>query len=577
MTDAERSEYLASLSTARQELEAHERATESEMEQASFAFKSLAGQSNTMVHHAAKIVDCIQDRSMYEVLATVRSLSGGLSTVLDEKLEAEISIVAMLRKEASLLGELTDAAHHQQAVASDLRALSVLTNIEVAKLGEIGSGFQILARELSTFSASVSSQTTELTEQTETLKTSIADSGRHMGENLPRLREEMGRAESEIAKTLNVTESALSLMETAPAEFKQFVEEAAQQINGVVVAITSYDITRQQIEHVREALQLIEGMIETAGSAGDDRTATIYAGILVQIGQMQNVQDIVNGWISQIHACMEDIRQLCVSKVFEVGNSILAHERELSSQIATIESLQQRSHEYSERIQDAFSKLSTLLQVVNDHLGRSKIIRQRLRLLTLNSLIEATHLGEMGAVVSEIAYRIKCVSEDWSSITADSQNALTEIVSVVKQAHGLAEACSDNGRENLLANKQQARNALDNVRGTAEVVSREASYMQSITAEMQSHFTEMEAIGRRLSAGFEPILSVLNRLKRIAEAMKASDRGIGERYEMERVRQLFSASYTTEGERVTMQAALDGSSIPLQMEGSFAGNDVELF
>lgn len=563
MTDAERSEYLASLSTARQELEAHERATESEMEQVSFAFKSLAGQSNTMVHHAAKIVDCIQDRSMYEVLATVRFLSGGLSTVLDEKLEAEISIVAMLRKEASLLGELTDAAHHQQAVASDLRALSVLTNIEVAKLGEIGSGFQILARELSTFSASVSSQTTELTE--------------HMGENLPRLREEMGRAESEIAKTLNVTESALSLMETAPAEFKQFVEEAAQQINGVVVAITSYDITRQQIEHVREALQLIEGMIETAGSAGDDRTATIYAGILVQIGQMQNVQDIVNGWISQIHACMEDIRQLCVSKVFEVGNSILAHERELSSQIATIESLQQRSHEYSERIQDAFSKLSTLLQVVNDHLGRSKIIRQRLRLLTLNSLIEATHLGEMGAVVSEIAYRIKCVSEDWSSITADSQNALTEIVSVVKQAHGLAEACSDNGRENLLANKQQARNALDNVRGTAEVVSREASYMQSITAEMQSHFTEMEAIGRRLSAGFEPILSVLNRLKRIAEAMKASDRGIGERYEMERIRQLFSASYTTEGERVTMQAALDGSSIPLQMEGSFAGNDVELF
>ena len=100
-----------------------------------------------------------------------------------------------------------------------------------------------------------------------------------------------------------------------------------------------------------------------------------------------------------------------------IGPVVLVQERELSSQLAHIDRLERESHGYSKRIQGTLGGLSNLMQLVREHLQRSKSIRDRLQLLTFNSIIEASRLGTQAAAILAIAQYIKGVSAEWGEIT----------------------------------------------------------------------------------------------------------------------------------------------------------------
>lgn len=570
-------EIAAAVSAAHADLEALGCASEAEVGFVATAFDRLAAQVKIIVQHAGAIVDCIQDEDMHRVVNSVQSLSAAAIQALYQRLEAEVSILNTLNNEENLLKKLSEAVHRQDAVAAHLKALSVLTSIEVAKLGIWGGNFQILAGELRTFSNSVSTQTLKEKEQTELLRQTIADTARKMEADLPRLQNEVSKAEKDVESTLRVTESALDLMATAPLDFKACVEATSSQIGGLVAAIMSHDITRQQIEHVGQALLLIETGFAQQGWNDETRMATAYAGLMIQAGQLRNAGATVASWVSQIDRCTEGVQQLCVSKVTEVGARVLEQERELSRQIAGIELLQQKSHTYSRQLQEAFGKLTQLLALAGGQLQGAQTIRQRLRLLTFNSLIEASRLEERGAVVSAIANRIKDVSEEWSSIADDSRAALNEILKMVEQANKGMEVCSQAGLDSLRANRESARTALDNVRSIAATAAQEAAQMQAVTLEMQSGLSQDSDSKRKLSECFLALDAVAAGLQNLASGWKASDPSIDGRYDARAVESIFGDSYTTEAERAVLRAVLDGECLPLVAQESFAGNDVELF
>ena len=67
----------------------------------------------------------------------------------------------------------------------ETKALSLLTNIEVGRLGSEGAGFQYLAHELAGFSNSVSKDTLELTSHTEIRRAAIEETRRVLASGTP--------------------------------------------------------------------------------------------------------------------------------------------------------------------------------------------------------------------------------------------------------------------------------------------------------------------------------------------------------------------------------------------------------
>jgi uncharacterized protein YukE len=579
---ATRKEYLlAGLAVARADLTELARSSEVEVQAVLHAFKGLASQTDMILKQAAAIVGCVQEKSMGSVLSSVQALSLTIRDFLGQRLQAVSTIVETLQDEENLLLRLIVLTQSQEAISRHLRALSVLTNVEVAHLGSAGGNFQLLAQELSTFSKALARQTLELARDTENRKQTIADTRKELAANLPQLHSAMTQMEDDIAKTLQVIEAGRTQQASIPEQFRRGAEDAVQQIAGVVAAIQAHDITHQQIEHVQQALQRIALRVSDPDDSwdrdrsGDDLSA-VYAGLNIQICQLKTIYATVSNWTSQVRTCMDGIQRLSASEVVGIGPTVLRQEQELSAELAHIERLQQKSQEYSGRMQNTLGELSSLVDLVNAHLKRSQSIRDRMQILMFNSLIEAQRLGGRGAVVSAIASLIKEVSEEWTAIADQSRLALTDILGMVHHTSAIMEVFSEASCQKLRADQAETATALDKVRGAAAFVADEAAQMQATTENMHAHLGEVSGTSDRLEACFGRLKAVLCGMESLASNLKNDDPSILERCNTSEVEQWLSPFYTTEIERAVMSAVLHGTPMPV-VQQSFAGNAVELF
>jgi hypothetical protein len=571
-----KAEYLAVLTAAGASLDRLARSSETEIEAVARSFKSLAGQADTILKQAGAIVGRIENEGMGSVLGSVQSLCLTVKDFLGRRLEAATTILGTLREEEKLVRQLIPITRSQEAIARHLSALSVLTNVEVAHLGGRGGNFHRLAQELASFSRLLTQQTLEMARDTERRQQTIALTRNELACSLPRLRGEMTGMEEDIENTLRVIEEELSQQAEVPGQFRQCAEHTAQQTAGVVAAIQAHDITRQQMEHVQQALGLIASKVSAAGSSGANELAAAHAGLRIQVLQLKTVRETVVNWTSQIRRCMEGIQQLSASGVAGIGPTVLRQEERLSAELAHIEMLQQKSQEYSGRMQATLGGLSSLVELVNTHLQRGQMIRNRLQILMLNALVEAQRLGRRGAVVSAIAALIKEVSEEWNTIGKRSRRALTEILGQVQHTNALMEAFSEASFQKLRSDQSETRAALDRVRRAAAFVADEAAQMLSITQSMQAHLAEVAATGTRLELCFDHLDIALGQTEGLAREWENDQAIAAEQCDTAEVECWLSSLYTTEVERAVMQAALHGTALPV-VEHSFAGNAVELF
>ncbi len=181
-------------------------------------------------------------------------------------------------------------------------------------------------------------------------------------------------------------------MKETPARFQGCVAEIAQQIAGVVAAIQANDITRQQMEHVRGgAGRDRRGDLETGGGAGE-----VAAGLTIQSYQVRSIETTVEGWTGQIRRCLERIAQLAVAEILEMGRGVLGRERLLEAELRRIEQLEEQCAADNARVQSSLSGMAGLMQLVSEHLERSRAVRERLQLLMFNSIVEAEPSGHAG-------------------------------------------------------------------------------------------------------------------------------------------------------------------------------------
>jgi hypothetical protein len=579
MSVATKTEIVPTVEKAKDELGAMALIIDREVMSAARAFEGLAGHAGTIMNLAGAIVACVENEGVSSVLPKVQTLGVEARHFIEARLQATTGILETVTTEVKLLHQLSEVAGEQEAIALEIKALSMLTNIEVARLGTIGAGFSFLANELSKFSKSVIEDTLQLASHTDSRKTVIVETRRVLLAELPRLREEFARIDVDLGKALAVVETSLTELSRTPVQFRICVENIAQQIAAVVAAIQIHDINRQMNEHVQEGLALLSTRMRAAENSENgiaEELPLTYAGLTIQSCQLRVIDETVAGWISQIRKCMSDILRVSTSEVVEIGPSVLEQERKLSSQLAGIEQLERESQVYSERIQHTLAGLSTLMHFVSEHLQRSRSVRDRLRMLAFNSIIEASHLGTQAEAILAISKSIKEISEAWSKITGQSELAMQELLNLVKETDKVTEAFSPASNERLHEAQVQTRVGLDNLRSAAEFAASQALRMKTTTEKMQAKITEIGATNDRLDACFERSNAVLSEIEQLRRELEIDRPDIRERYDEAEVERLFSASYTTELERDVLRAALRGTALPTSQQ-AVAGNSVELF
>jgi len=155
-------------------------------------------------------------------------------------------------------------------------------------------------------------------------------------------------------------------------------------------------------------------------------------------------------------------------------------------QLSRIDALEGECEADKAEIKDALAGLSSLMELVSDHLERSKFIRDRLRLLTFNSIIEASRLGIQADAILEISQSIKRISVEWSDVTDRSGQAKEQILCLVNEAMDGKNLNTQDGDDGLRNAQVESRAGLENLRAAAAFAARQAVEIEGAVGKLQA-------------------------------------------------------------------------------------------
>ncbi|MGC2637301.1 MAG: methyl-accepting chemotaxis protein [Acidobacteriaceae bacterium] len=578
MNQAGKSQAAESVDQAARQVDSLSAQAQEEVRAVADSFEALAQEADAMLDLAGAIVGCVQNDQTLSILPRMQSLGEELRSFLLARQQAMSGILDTLAAEAKLLSEIGQLTAEQKLAARETEMLSMLTDIEIAHLGDAGDGFRYLATELNAFAHAVAGSTQQLSHHTRERGSAIDQARRKFGVALPRLALGLASAGTELTRTLGHVEQGLAELAQSPARLKSAVEDIGAQIAGVIAAIQSQDITRQQTSHVRDALGSIASWIETAGQsepAPPAEESRIATGLAIQVCQLRDVAASEEAWLARISACMDAILHISSRDVGNLGPSVLARAGQLGDQLARMEALEQQCQGGAAEIEETEAGLARLMDLITEHLEQSRSVRDRLRLLMFNSIIEASRLGSQADAILEIARSIQRISQAWDEATDRSAAARNEVQRLTGKVREEMHVFSAAGEAALSHSRQATRASLEEMRAAAHLAAGKGDAIEAATRELRTRSSAAGSAVDRLRVCFAGMAAVREKVEQLKSRLLREHPQAGQPCDVAEAEAMFGSGFTTEREREVLRAAVTGAALP-EVELT-AGHGVELF
>lgn len=538
-------------------------------------FEKLAAEVESVLNLTSAVVDCVREDWVQSIVPTARMLDAAAGRFIAKRVESIAAIGTVFTGEAGMIENLLTLTAEQRSIAREGKTLGVLASIEVGRLGTDGRCFGYMARELDEFSAMGSSGAEEVRSEAAMRRASLINRRRKFNLSLQRTREHFSKIESEMSGAIAVMESALAQLVRIPNDFQECVAVIAADISSVVEAVQLQDVTRQQTEHVRNALvRLSRESSDCDGqvSGFDARSPSI---LKVQALQIESARASTEGWILRINRCLESILHVSSSDVVDIGARILAQERGLSTQLARIEHLEHECEADDAEIESCLAGLGDLMRITTTHLERSRFTRDRMRLLNFNSMIEARHLGSQATAVLEITRNIGRISTGWSALTdrsADTLNAMLTSSAQAEQAHRSRTRAS---LEDLGNARKQSQGALRALSHAAAIANSNGEKIEVAVAVLHNEITMLARVAEQLMQSVAILSEARTEIEQARELTSFPTAKLSES-DCRQIEADCAATYTSELERRILRSELFGEAMP--PEGAPATpNEIELF
>jgi hypothetical protein len=258
------------------------------------------GISDTLTHVVKNFSSEEQDRLTAE-LRNITETSGRYLGNFDETSRNAVSHLATVLE---ITDELPERLKEFERMVSQLRIMGITTRIETERLGLTNMGFEHLADDVTALGENISSKTKEVQTSIRTILGIVKQNE----QNLVGLRGKHEELRRSVGKTMN---DDLQLLSEKHEVLVKVVEDITRQsqdaihcVNTIVGALQFHDITRQQIEHVIEALQALSAHL-TDDAAGDALSH------LIVVCELQPVQ---------LHRARTEFSNALLSLISSFGN-----------------------------------------------------------------------------------------------------------------------------------------------------------------------------------------------------------------------------------------------------------------
>ncbi len=463
----------------------------------------------------------------------------------------------------------------------NLRMLKLLTNIQGASLAERGTGFRNVATDIGTLSQNINGKSIAILSRIKTLNADLVK-GRAMVADLGMTRQQLNRRMVDTVRTrIAIMVEMHGKCSVAARDISSRSGEISRDVGSIVVALQFQDITRQQMEHAREALVGVRRLVasENGSVAGiiSDELAGICA---LQSAQLANSADELVNAVTRIAASLHGVSAGAASSAAMVHGLFQQADGVGKSSLADIElGLNSLVGAFAENM-TAKESLAGIVHSTTEAMGEITgfageidFLGSEIRLIALNAIIKAAQAGKDGAAFSVIAENVKNQSDDIcrqaATINSTIQTITRRVIGLREEMHGESERTSMLLTEELAATVERLKGLIDEA---GELLLRTDLAADSLAGTIA---------GTTAALASREIIAVVqnNLLPRLEQSVAGQARN-GNRSDAVQAAEL---RYTMGSERAVHRKFLDGfDSCGWNGESASAGaghfdNNVELF
>jgi len=571
--------------------------TEDEFLQIGSRLNSFYQRSTDISAMANQLVEVVSGDNVVSLTSRMMSMMEGMADYLDNARSRSNDSCRTLENVQILLEKLSEPLVGFQKMNKTLRMLSISTKIESSRLGELGSGFVNLAMDVENLSHQVNEKSSAILAHRQLLVTMISD-------NVTDVHSTGADQDTKVKTILYDTEANLLELVSVNERCSQFGSTAAavsadvtNSISDVVTSMQMHDMTRQQLEHVVEALERLSTELNTV-SASDDGNSQLRR-VIVEAGDVCELQDaqlrFASGELySAVCTIIDNLHDIAGKQSAIAQESAAITGTADSTGPSFVEVMSQgmaavtavlTSCAWADRNMTAtMKKVAQTIDEIAAFVADIEAIGSEIELIALNSQIKAALTGSEGAALGVLAEAIKRLSDEAVRQTDSVAETLSEIHAVT--AHLLVDA--ENDEDQLGIRVEGMQDELSEILRTMgrmnsemlSILSALNEQVFSLTQDVEQTTTVVDvhertkAMADGVLGDLELIVAQSRRIEPASSEFKANLRHMEERYTMESERHIHEAlarkrsGQTTLAVQSVAKAAADDSEF---------GENVDLF
>ena len=414
--------------------------TENEFLQIGSQLQEFYQRSSEITSLANQLVDTVSGELLQTLIERLRSMIFEMEAYLGSARSQSSASCATLERILVLLGQVSEPLEGFQKMTKTLRMLGISTKIESSRLGDLGLGFLTLAQDVEKLSQLVSEKSSNILSHRQLLFQMITD-------NLRVVRNSEALQDKQLGGVLASTSGNIEELVSVNCRCSSFGSlissvsgEMSDNISAVVSSMQMHDMTRQQFEHVIEALERLSGKLPQSAEYVPDRES--YRRLIVEAGDVCELQSAqvrfaateLSGAVKTIVDNLRDVASKQTLMASEshattgtadpAGGSFMdAISRGMDTVTGVLASCTQSEREMSVTL----SKVAATMQEVSGFVTDIEDIGTEIDLIALNSQVKAAHTGTEGAALGVLAEAIKRLSDEAIRQTEQVSRSLTQI------------------------------------------------------------------------------------------------------------------------------------------------------
>ncbi len=410
---------------------------------------------------SGQLVEVVSGMTVQSLTDRLQRMMADMQAYLSEARVRSNDSCRILEEVQQLLENLSAPMEGFQKINKSLRMLSISTKIESARLGELGSGFVNLAMDVEKLSHQVNEKSAAILAHRLRLSNMI-------GENLVGVHSSEATQDATVTASLASTASSLQELLTVNERCNRFGEtvatissEVAGDISEMVASMQMHDMTRQQVEHIIEALEQLHGTLKNIDiatvSEEKGRAVTVESGDVCELqeAQLRFSSTELYTAVTTIIGNLQDIDQKQQAMGHEVHLVTGASDSSggsfvdvMSEGMTSITSALTSCAWADRNMSDTMGRVAGTIGEIASFVTDIEMIGTEIDLIALNAQIKAAHTGTEGAALGVLAEAIKRLSDEAVRQTSSVAGTLKNIYTATEHM-----TCSSADEDHHLSNR----------------------------------------------------------------------------------------------------------------------------